>query len=149
MAAPSEPAPNALAGGETVATVTLAGLLDGTNPPAPGDTATSQSLVAAAVVMPSAATLQSLRDGEPTVAEDANATGVVGRVLADALGGGANAHAIDALLDAVSGHARTPDHLAEVIADHVSAPWIVGWCIQRTAGFRAPRLHGGSTVDPS
>ncbi|MEO6582322.1 MAG: hypothetical protein ABIN68_05895, partial [Sphingomicrobium sp.] len=58
---------------------------------------------------------QSLRPGDPTVAE---ATSEIGRIVADALGG-ANVHAIDALLDAMTGHAHGLDHLAEGFANHV------------------------------
>ena len=121
MVASSGSDANAFAGVETVATATLTSLLDGTAALAPGDTVVSPSLVAAAVMIPSAAMLQSLEHGESTVAEHATVTGEVGRVLADALDRGAQAHAIDALLDAVAGHARAHDHLAEGIANPVSA----------------------------
>ncbi|MEO6581242.1 MAG: SGNH/GDSL hydrolase family protein, partial [Sphingomicrobium sp.] len=99
MAAPAGPDANTLAGGETLSTVTLTNLLEGTGATLQADFGASHSLVAAAVMMPSAAMLQSLRPGDPTVAE---ATSEIGRIVADALGG-ANVHAIDALLDAMTG----------------------------------------------
>jgi hypothetical protein len=65
--------------------------------------------------MPSAAMLQA---AAPALGGSSHHTAEVGRVLADALGGGhGGGPNIDALLDAVAGHSAGAPALAQVAAD--------------------------------
>lgn len=146
---------NALAGGDTALSAALAELLHGTVAPGHSDI-DANSLVAAAVAMPSAQILQSLPRGEAadsqfgahralTVAEDTKTTGEVARVLADALvGGGRDAHTLDALLDALPGNPHARAAVSDDIASHVAAA-LGSW--DSAFGAMPSLAHGAFTME--
>jgi hypothetical protein len=76
-----------------------------------------------------------------TVAAEAQTTGEVARVLADALSGGGHAPSLDALIDSLSGHGHGPEAAHDAMASHVLAAmgsWDMGQMpSSATFGFHA------------
>jgi hypothetical protein len=119
-------------------------LLQGTSMPAHDASMGSASMTAAAVAMPSAEMLAGFANASATAAGPAQHNAVVGKVLVEALdGGAAQGASIDALLNALPGHAGGQPSLA-VFATHAGAA-VSNADIASFAGFTA--AHTAFTMD--
>ncbi len=114
---------NGIAAAEAGPPVSPVELLQGT----PTYGVAANALVADAVMMPAAEILQSVMrvsaaQSDPDAASGIVRTTEVARILADALAGGeAGANSVDALLNALPGHAPAPGAVTEVLASELVA----------------------------
>jgi hypothetical protein len=113
-----------LVAGHPVQPLQMSELLHGSNGPGHAVPASASAVTAAAVMMPSAQQLAAATGSQPhtSVAGNAQHDQVVGKVLADALhGGAAHSPTIDALVNSLPGHAGGGNAALQALASHGGA----------------------------